>query len=413
MNYVAFKKACKGKGTTPTALSLKLGLKKGNATSWKNGGNPSVEILIKLAVELDCSTDYLLGLDDVPNRRGVKTTKENYDFKKINYFECSSYNELLSEMQPGGKLAEVQSQYVFRGQSTEYELIPQLMRASNNNEMKKTLHFYAKDSLPEENDIEKLKNDEIDNIEYVYRRAEYNILKDFYNSMNKAGLRIPHSVFESHNNFDLESYLHNSEWLPPDLIDIAALARHYEVPTRLLDWSFDINVALYFAAIGAIRKIVKNENEINKNIVIWLLNQDKIKNYKSEDVFPLRIVVPKYHNNPNLCLQKGALTYWWDKKDSSKDYSKNIAPLNALLNNYYTELRKNALFTISIPRTECLKIIKHLYNNGYNASTLVAGYVGAARKIEEDLLISQAEEIFEKHNKKAATADRGGKGKEY
>lgn len=75
MNYAAFERLCKDNDTTPTAISLKLGLKKGNTTSWKNGGNPSVDILIKLAVELDCSTDYLLGLDDVPNRRGIKLNK--------------------------------------------------------------------------------------------------------------------------------------------------------------------------------------------------------------------------------------------------------------------------------------------------------------------------------------------------
>lgn len=64
MNYAVFDKLCKEKGTTPTALSKKLGLSKGNTSSWKRGGNPSVDILIQIADELNCTTDKLLGIED-------------------------------------------------------------------------------------------------------------------------------------------------------------------------------------------------------------------------------------------------------------------------------------------------------------------------------------------------------------
>lgn len=67
MNYERFSNLCKNKGTTPTAVTLSLGLSKGNASSWKKNGNPSVEILIKLADYLDCSVDYLLNRTDKPN----------------------------------------------------------------------------------------------------------------------------------------------------------------------------------------------------------------------------------------------------------------------------------------------------------------------------------------------------------
>ena len=60
MNYSAFEQLCKAQGTTPTALGTKIGLKKGNTTSWKKGGNPSVDTLVRLSVELNCTTDYLL-----------------------------------------------------------------------------------------------------------------------------------------------------------------------------------------------------------------------------------------------------------------------------------------------------------------------------------------------------------------
>lgn len=61
MDYSAFNALCTQNGTTPTALALKLGLSKGNTSSWKKGGNPSADILIKLADELNCTVDVLLG----------------------------------------------------------------------------------------------------------------------------------------------------------------------------------------------------------------------------------------------------------------------------------------------------------------------------------------------------------------
>lgn len=61
MDYIAFDRLCREKHTTPTALALQLGLSKGNTSSWKKGGNPSVDILIKIADELNCTVDLLLG----------------------------------------------------------------------------------------------------------------------------------------------------------------------------------------------------------------------------------------------------------------------------------------------------------------------------------------------------------------
>ena len=61
MDYIAFDRPCKEKGITATALALKLGLSKGNTSSWEKGGNPSAEVLMKLADELNCTVDALLG----------------------------------------------------------------------------------------------------------------------------------------------------------------------------------------------------------------------------------------------------------------------------------------------------------------------------------------------------------------
>ena len=50
-------------------------------------------------------------------------------------------------------------------------------------------------------------------------------------------------------------------WLPEDLYDITALAQHYGLPTRLLDWSFEINIAIFFAISELIKEDSYNEND--------------------------------------------------------------------------------------------------------------------------------------------------------
>ena len=75
MDFNNFKVACAAKGTSPTALVTKLGLSSGNVTSWKKGGNPSIEILTKIADELDVTTDYLLGSEP---KKEVKSFKDKH-----------------------------------------------------------------------------------------------------------------------------------------------------------------------------------------------------------------------------------------------------------------------------------------------------------------------------------------------
>lgn len=75
MDFNKFRTACAAKGTSPTALVTKLGLSSGNVTSWKNGGNPSIEILTKIAGELDVTTDYLLGAEQ---KKEVKSIKDQH-----------------------------------------------------------------------------------------------------------------------------------------------------------------------------------------------------------------------------------------------------------------------------------------------------------------------------------------------
>lgn len=85
MNYDLFEALCRAKNTTPTAITNKLGLSKGNSSSWKKGGNPSAEVLLKLADELNCTTDELLGR----KKESTKILSNSNEEQLLEY-----YNEL-------------------------------------------------------------------------------------------------------------------------------------------------------------------------------------------------------------------------------------------------------------------------------------------------------------------------------
>lgn len=75
MNYNAFKQKCKEKGYSASSLVTELGISKSNITNWKNGGNPSYEILIKMAQTLECSVGYLLGTEDDNHGAGATVSQ--------------------------------------------------------------------------------------------------------------------------------------------------------------------------------------------------------------------------------------------------------------------------------------------------------------------------------------------------
>jgi hypothetical protein len=276
---------------------------------------------------------------------------------------------------------EFSSNYIFRGQpSAKYELVPSALRCGKENLVSKL--YYSN-------------NPSIDSVT-AQILDEYLLLKNFYVDCDKNSLLIPNidrirDYFATYTHLDL---FRNTAgvWLPRDFYEIAGLAQHYGLPTRLLDWTRSIYTALYFSATY---NLGKDEN--NDYMVLWAFNPKLITLF----VPPLKIIVPEYHGNPNLAAQQGVFTLWEvDKLEIKGSMLVNKhpnslvdrRPLNELIAEYLTNNGKetgydNLFYKIMIPSNESIELLKYLSFLGYDSAKLFPGYYGVVKNIKESILL--------------------------
>ena len=315
---------------------------------------------------------------------------------KIEEIKYKSFLEFAKDVLfPGGNLYKRLNNFVYRGERTRaYKLLPGALREDNLDKL-----FCHK--KPIDNQAQWL-------TWQVY--AEYSLIREFYKVANNGGLKVPRVDAISQNYNDLfPTELHHRtgvyKWISDDVADLAALAQHYGVLTRLLDWSYDLYVALYFACVGAIKAYEEEGFKDDDTIVIWALNANYIQFLQpTTSRIPLKFVVPPYHDNPNLNAQKGVLSYWEvdvpSHMEQAKELQKGIvrltdrSPLDVLLQAYcdaYPGKNEDLvlLYKLEIPVQESIAVYNYLNNLGYTASKLFPGYDGVVKDMEEKAIFQR------------------------
>lgn len=235
-----------------------------------------------------------------------------------------------------------------------------------------------------------------------YLSAEFQILKRFYIAANDNGLRLPKSITFENAYLDINRHWSLSlafekklKWLDDDMLEIAALAQHYGLPTRMLDFTFDIFTALYFATRGSYNDLKKNEN-----LAIWALGYKSHRFYPTMvDKIPIKFVVPRYINNPNLRAQKGLFVLWvteYDFTDMDNYPQIDRTPIDERLLKYDKKDQETLLYKFLIPKSEKLKIATYLSSQGYTAAKLFPGYKGVVEMLEEHSNQYHARELLTK-----------------
>jgi hypothetical protein len=164
-----------------------------------------------------------------------------------------------------------------------------------------------------------------------------------------------------------------SEWPPAELHPLMALAQHYRLPTRLLDWSTRAYVAAYFAISDALAKKTDTDAE---RLAVWILDIEK------RALFPdLKVVTVPGGNNTNLAAQSGRFTLLTQKGGRGTPFKGEMA-----LDLYFAaQSLPPPLKKVTLPIAEAPAALSLCSLYGVTGATLFPDYYGAARATEDAL----------------------------
>ena len=131
------------------------------------------------------------------------------------------------------------------------------------------------------------------------------------------------------------------------------LCQHYEIPTRLMDWSMDVLVSLFFACYG--------ENEENKDGALFICNQNDYPIFSAIEQKVMDTQELAFVNtsviNPRMRAQSGCFMMWGhaplNREESTESYD---------LWEYQKKLNKNYFIEkLRIPKKKKKVILNELH----------------------------------------------------
>lgn len=297
--------------------------------------------------------------------------------------------ELLDALTPWSQRVLLKG-YIFRGHAnSDYELVPTSLREKSKASIWDYSLAYA--------DITGSGTDN----DFAQAFVEFQLIRDFYREADARGLHVPISerlrnkLYHKVDFRTMSTWANGEKWLPEDMLEVAALAQHYGVSTRLLDWTYDPFVAAYFAS--------KPPLGIEGDLCIWGLDVGAIGALESiASYFPLKIVTPHYSGNPNLAAQSGLFTHWGHKIPGLREISNgeikelppvDRRPLDVILSEYIgpgIAVEGKALFVkLVLPKSQALDLARLLREFGYGPAKLFPGYEGVAMELQERPLLKK------------------------
>ncbi|SCW76176.1 FRG domain-containing protein [Pseudomonas sp. NFACC05-1] len=205
---------------------------------------------------------------------------------------------------------------------------------------------------------------------------ELDILKKFLDGCDKSGLIVPGYTEHLKNKFhnEINSFMSaHIPWPPASLYEIMAVAQHYDVPTRLLDWTERALVACYFAASSANLEVDTNM----PRIAIWALDTSQAKHWET-----VKVIRTPGGTSKNQAAQSGLFTTH-NVKDYSFTDSYQVEALEEVQEIYYKTGAYHPLIKVTMPVSEAPDLLNLCARFGVDGSTLFPGFHGVAKSVKD------------------------------
>jgi len=221
--------------------------------------------------------------------------------------------------------------------------------------------------------------------------AEIETLQKFFDIAARQGLRLPEDSQSLRAQLEdwAGRFFHATAetpvvWPPRELLSLIALAQHYGVPTRALDWTWSSLTATYFA----IRDV---RTEQDSNIAVWVFSYfmkafDRFMTSLYPEDRPLILFTAPGADNDNLRAQRGL---FMSQVHSVTDRNAPFQPTSyerLLSKSVPSATRVPLAFRVIVPSREAPHIRWFLSSAGTTAGSLFPGFWGAAREFQEERL---------------------------
>lgn len=217
--------------------------------------------------------------------------------------------------------------------------------------------------------------------------AEVGALKTFTDHCDSSGLQIPgintkfkrEYLDQPNEIFSSTIVSRRSPWPLEEYFDLMSVAQHFGLPTRLLDWTRDPYVAAFFAASELVLK-PKTANGLR--LAVWALDIQELAKQ-------VELVRVPSSGNQNIAAQRGVFTLLRQPYQMGRGFE-GTHLLDEHMKTLVTVHGKQRLTKITLPQSECSKVMDLCSKHGVTAATLHPDFYGAAKATQIALAITSA-----------------------
>jgi len=289
---------------------------------------------------------------------------------RLEYHERTAlgFVQLLSPVSGILAAAEVDADLIYRGHgSNRYGLIPNAHRRSG--------FLFLDRRFRGRRTVENQLASEVVN------------LAEFFKLANARGLKIPEDsqalrrMLASPEEFVGRVVEGKEVWPPERAFSALALAQHYGMLTRLLDWTYRPYVAAYFAANGAL------SSRSAGRLSVWAFNREVLNRemYDRLDRI-IQVVTAPASDIPNLSAQHGLFLAAIQGKPTRIEPFR-AQPLDRIIIDRLGFFTSGPMFyQFTLPTSQASELLRHLHDLGVDASSVFPGYQGVVNALEERAL---------------------------